>query len=233
MALFVASTIILFWFVGLAAEVSSFPRLSYLEIGAAIFVQAFLHTGLFITAHEAIHKNISARRSLNRAIGQLALWLYAGLDYQKLAKSHYQHHRYPGSDKDPDFCRYPGQRFWPWYFSFMQRYQSGKQLWRFLIWLLAWLTLLQICHISPAAFLSFCLLPLIISSLQLFTFGIFLPHKPSPHSQGNAHRASSNNLPVFLSLVVCYHFGYHWEHHQYPQVPWYKLPLIKDQTDKY
>lgn len=230
MALCIASTIIFFWLVGLAVEFASFPQLSYPEISAVVFGQTFLHTGLFITAHEAIHGNIFARRAVNRAIGQTVLWLYAGLDYQPLAKRHYQHHQYPASHKDPDFCQHPEHRFWPWYFSFMQQYQSGKQIWRFLLWLLAWLTILQICHISLTAFVCFCLLPLVISSLQLFIFGIFLPHRPSPYRQDNLHRASSTNLPVLLSLVTCYHFGYHWEHHQYPKVPWYKLPSLKRQA---
>ncbi|WP_208766779.1 fatty acid desaturase [Nostoc flagelliforme] len=27
--------------------------------------------------------------------------------------------------------------------------------------------------------------------------------------------------------MSCYHFGYHQEHHEYPDVPWWKLPAYK------
>jgi len=31
-------------------------------------------------------------------------------------------------------------------------------------------------------------------------------------------------LPEWLSLLACYHFGYHLEHHQDPQLAWHELP---------
>jgi hypothetical protein len=34
------------------------------------------------------------------------------------------------------------------------------------------------------------------------------------------HNARSSSMPIWLSLLTCYHFGYHWEHHEYPYVPW-------------
>ncbi|MCC5658983.1 fatty acid desaturase [Nostoc sp. XA010] len=27
--------------------------------------------------------------------------------------------------------------------------------------------------------------------------------------------------------MSCYYFGYHQEHHEYPDVPWWKLPAYK------
>jgi beta-carotene ketolase (CrtW type) len=46
----------------------------------------------------------------------------------------------------------------------------------------------------------------------------------------NPHRAQSNPLPIFWSFITCYHFGYHQEHHEYPHVPWWKLPEIHKLT---
>ncbi|MBD3338449.1 MAG: beta-carotene ketolase, partial [Candidatus Lokiarchaeota archaeon] len=23
------------------------------------------------------------------------------------------------------------------------------------------------------------------------------------------------------------HFGYHWEHHEYPNIPWWRLPAVR------
>ena len=30
----------------------------------------------------------------------------------------------------------------------------------------------------------------------------------------DAHRARSNDMPTWLSLITCFHFGYHHEHHE-------------------
>lgn len=230
MALFVASVIFILWLTGLTVDLeSTLHGASPVATGLLICTQTFLHTGLFITAHEAMHGNISVNRTVNRTVGQMALWLYAGLDYQRLLANHHQHHRYPATAQDPDFCHYPDSRFWPWYFGFMQRYQSGKQLGRFLVWLAIFFLILKLGSLPLSAFFYFGLLPLTLSSLQLFTFGIFLPHRPSPDGSLNLHRAKSSNWPVLLSFVSCYHFGYHWEHHQYPNISWYDLPKVKAQ----
>lgn len=34
-------------------------------------------------------------------------------------------------------------------------------------------------------------------------------------------------MPNWLSMLLCYHFTLHTEHHLFPQVPWYKLPKLK------
>ena len=34
-------------------------------------------------------------------------------------------------------------------------------------------------------------------------------------------------MPTWLSMLLCYHFTLHTEHHLFPQVPWYKLPRLQ------
>jgi beta-carotene ketolase (CrtW type) len=72
------------------------------------------------------------------------------------------------------------------------------------------------------------ILPLLLSALQLFVVGTVLPHRRA-EACGNRHRAESLALPPWLSLLACYHFGYHWEHHEYPQVPWFGLAGVRRQ----
>jgi beta-carotene ketolase (CrtW type) len=69
--------------------------------------------------------------------------------------------------------------------------------------------------------LLFCTLPLMLSSLQLFVVGTYLPHR---RSSDRAQHIDSLGLPEWLSLLACYHFGYHLEHHQDPQLAWHELP---------
>ncbi|MGL6133378.1 MAG: fatty acid desaturase, partial [Prochlorococcaceae cyanobacterium] len=70
--------------------------------------------------------------------------------------------------------------------------------------------------------ISYCTLPLALSSLQLFLFGTYLPHRGP--AQAAPHAAITLAWPEPLSLLACYHFGYHVEHHSNPSLPWYELP---------
>jgi beta-carotene ketolase (CrtW type) len=89
--------------------------------------------------------------------------------------------------------------------------------------------LYHLLNIPLANLVLFWILPSVLSTLQLFYFGTFLPHRESPDKFKDHHRARSNDYNIIFSFVTCYHFGYHWEHHQYPYVPWWKLPKVRQQ----
>jgi beta-carotene ketolase (CrtW type) len=74
--------------------------------------------------------------------------------------------------------------------------------------------------------LLFCTLPLLLSSLQLFFVGTYLPHRHQAPAS-NPHQAISLDWPEWLSLLACYHFGYHLEHHEAPQLCWFQLPMAR------
>jgi beta-carotene ketolase (CrtW type) len=80
-------------------------------------------------------------------------------------------------------------------------------------------------HIPIANLILFWFLPIVLSSMQLFLFGTYLPHRSE--DSPNSHAAISSNYPLILSFLTCYHFGYHWEHHEYPNLPWYRLPSVR------
>jgi beta-carotene/zeaxanthin 4-ketolase len=245
MGIIVGITLISLWFVSLI----EFLRLDLstifpLWIVFGVFLRSFLHTGLFITTHEAIHGAISQNQKVNNGIGYLTSFLYALLPYQVLAKNHRLHHRYPATEKDPDFYTSDSNNFLLWYVNFMKEYQQGRQAWVLLIGMAVIFGGFISLHISIVNIFLFWVIPILISSLQLFTFGIFLPHRqqdqsynsnnivnlddlPSHLSLDNHHRTKSSNYSLFWSFITCYHFGYHWEHHQYPNLPWYKLPQAR------
>ena len=222
----IAVTIIFLWFVSAIALLRlELEELPLIVILIAMWLRTFLHTGIFIIIHDSIHGVVSNNQKLNNLMGYVAAFLYAILPYQTLAKNHRIHHRYPATDRDPDFYHEPGN-FWLWYGSFMKDYQKGKQFW-ILFWgmtVIFWI--LIFLNISIPNIFLFWVIPIIISSLQLFTFGIYLPHRPQSQGYSDRHRTRSSNYSVWLSFITCYHFGYHWEHHQYPNLPWYKLPLV-------
>jgi beta-carotene/zeaxanthin 4-ketolase len=184
--------------------------------------QTWLYTGLFITAHDAMHGSIHPSLQLNRSIGQLCLWLYAGFDYSQLAVKHHLHHQYPASDRDPDFHDGQISHFWGWYGHFVCEHISWRQLINLVVMLAIYL---MFCQFSIANILLFWVVPSLLSSLQLFYFGTFLPHREPHGGYTNPHRATTINRSTWWSIITCYHFGYHQEHHESPQIPWWELGI--------
>jgi beta-carotene ketolase (CrtW type) len=68
--------------------------------------------------------------------------------------------------------------------------------------------------------------PAILSTLQLFFFGTYLPHRGTYPTQ-DPYKAKSQGLNHAWAFVSCYFFGYHYEHHAMPWLPWYKLPAAR------
>jgi beta-carotene/zeaxanthin 4-ketolase len=182
--------------------------------------QTWLCTGLFITAHDAMHGSIHRSARLNHAIGQLCLWLYAGFDFSLLSGKHHLHHRYPASDRDPDFHDGMTPHFWSWYGHFVCEHLSWRQLFNLAVILAIYL---EICRFPLINLLLFWIFPSLLSSLQLFYFGTFLPHRQPISGYVEPHRALTIDRSPWWSLITCYHFGYHQEHHESPQIPWWKL----------
>ena len=204
---------------------------STVEITVWILLRTFLHTGLFVIAHDAIHGNVSPQHpAKNRWVGQLALALYGFLPYQTCCKLHWQHHAYPAQTRDPDFYPRPsgwlGWYFVRWYYNFISNYLTGFNAgWIVMGVCLTISALFLVANVAMSAIVLFWLVPWILSSLQLFIFGVFLPHYTNDSNQ-TSHQPRSYYYPIIFSLLACYHFSYHREHHTYPHVPWYQLPNI-------
>lgn len=191
----------------------------------AVLVQTFLYTGLFITAHDAMHGTVAPDYPrLNRAVGAVAVGLFALFSYRKLKSAHWEHHRHPASEDDPDFHDGDHDGVFRWYLQFMARYVSVAQL----LGMALVFNLLQFVAAVPVANLVvFWVVPALASSFQLFYFGTALPHRRPRHGYGDEHRTTSNDFSVPVSFLTCYHFGYHWEHHERPDLPWWALPKFR------
>ena len=204
-----------------------FHQLHPLALMAFLMLRSFLHTGLFIVAHDAMHSTLApaSHRKLNRRIGQGCLWAYAGLSFQRCLSHHIQHHHSPGSATDPDYCSAAAPSPLAWYARFLSHYLNPIQLLRLAVCLGLLLLIMPSNQDQPLLTLALIyVIPLIISSWQLFVVGTFLPHRKSPHQTDGFHQPISLDLHPILSFAACYHFGYHREHHSYPTVPWHQLP---------
>jgi beta-carotene/zeaxanthin 4-ketolase len=226
----IAITIIGFWIISLVLLLPlPLSQVPWIGIFLAVTIRSFLHTGLFILAHDAIHASLVPNSKLiNRAIGRLAIWLYAFFPYEECRTKHWQHHRHPAQVGDPDFHDGIDDRPIFWYLKFMREYLPFWQMVRFIgNFSLIWGITSYVWDINLTNLLIFWILPLSISSIQLFLFGTYLPHREHHARSSNLHRARSSQDPIWWSFLTCYHFGYHWEHHEYPQTPWYRLPAMR------
>ena len=194
-----------------------------------LLLNCWLFTGLFITAHDCMHNSVVPNQTkTNRVIGQLALYLYAGLQYDILLKGHTLHHRNTATDTDPDYLSQGSSpkliAAFKWYLSFLRSYLT----WHPFIWMSIWFTVFDRVLNVPVESMLWCwITPQVLSTIQLFYFGTYLPHRGE--FEIDTFPARSNDYPHWLSMLTCFHFGYHAEHHKFPQVPWWYLPTVRTQ----
>jgi len=208
-----------------SAQVADGPLALWLLSSTAT---AWLYTAVFITAHEAMHGLVCPDwPRVNHAIGWLCARSFAHLDYRVLIHAHWAHHRSPAQPGlDPDFHDGVHRGFARWFASFMLGYLSADQLvsMAFSCWLLA-------AVLSPTRVLVGWVLPLCASSMQLFFFGTYLPHR-EPDLAGvpyaDHHRARSKyTWCSAVHVATCLNFGLHHEHHALPFVPWWRLHTVR------
>ncbi|QQS31455.1 MAG: fatty acid desaturase [Sphingobacteriales bacterium] len=186
-----------------------------------ILLLTHLYTGLFITAHDAIHGTVSRNKKVNLWIGRLCTTLFMFNSFTLLARKHHEHHKFAGTEKDPDF--HPPHVVL-WYLKFMKEYLSIRQI------ILAAITFNLLKLIVPTgSLLVFWILPSVLSTIQLFVFGTYLPHRGEHQNPHNARSQPNNH---FLAFISCYFFGYHYEHHDSPQTPWWMLYKVKSEKLK-
>ncbi|MFK7929691.1 MAG: fatty acid desaturase [Myxococcota bacterium] len=207
--------------IGLATPVTGLLDLVW--VVPAVAVLTLLYTGLFITAHDAMHGSLlPGRPAVGHAIGTVCAFVYAFMSYEQLRVEHLRHHASPGqAGADPDFHdgKHPG--LIRWFVHFMVSYVTIRQV---VLLVLAFVSLLLLAQVPWPNVLLFWALPSLASTLQLFIVGTWWPHHARPGEPMGEHHSRSLNLPTIVSFLACFHFGYHHEHHEQPELPWWRLP---------
>ena len=170
-----------------------------------IFIQEF-------SLQHAMHHTVSKNTKVNNIIGTIATGLFAFNYYPRLLKKHHEHHRFVATDKDPDFHH---GNFWVWYFNFAKNYITVIQI---VLMAITYNILKLIFPIENVIF--YWMIPSVVATFQLFYFGTYLPHRHAPDNKHHSRSQSKNHVWAFIS---CYFFGYHYEHHDSPNTPWWKL----------
>jgi beta-carotene ketolase (CrtW type) len=213
---FIALTVILSWL----ASTVLLMRWEYSWTNPLLYffilLQMHLYTGLFITAHDAMHGTVSKNKPINNAIGYIATFFYAAFWYRQLYGKHHQHHKHVHTADDPDYHK---GNFLSWYITFIKNYLSVWQV----VFMAVLFNVLKV-WIPQQNLLLFWVLPSLMSTMQLFYFGTYLPHR-GEHS--NQHQSRSQGKNHMLAFFSCYFFGYHYEHHDSPGTPWWLLWKMK------
>jgi beta-carotene ketolase (CrtW type) len=219
-----AISIISLWFLSFVGFLLiDLTQFSIVYLIGIVLARTFLQTGLFILAHDAMHQSlVPGNVELNHAIGKFAIGLYAVLNYDQCLRNHRLHHQIPGQVGDPDFHNGSNPQGLSWYFRFLRTYLPVSQMLLFLTIVGSGLVgLIFVLQVSVVNCVLVWMAPLILSSLQLFCFGTYFPHR----NEDNVIRSAYYSRVI--SFLVCYNFSYHQEHHKHPDVPWYALPDSK------
>lgn len=215
---YIALLIIGMWFISLYFLLQIQLNFWNPWIYLGIAVQMHLYTGLFITAHDAMHGLVSEKKSLNHGIGWFSALLFSYNFYWKLFPKHHEHHRFVATENDPDY--HSSQNFFIWYWSFITTYVS---IWQVLLMAVTF-NVLKL-FIPQVNLIVFWMIPAILATLQLFYFGTYLPHKGNHTNKHHSGSQAKNHIWAFIS---CYFFGYHYEHHDSPRTPWWRLWEVKE-----
>lgn len=198
------------------------------DLISSFFLLEYAFTAMFITGHDSLHGVVcTTHHRINDVIGRICLALYAWFDFDYLYDKHHAHHAHVGQPvKDPDFHQ-GNLGFWSWYYSFMTTYFTRAQFLRCLIWT----TLLCMLGAKYENVVLFVAVAPLLSSLRLFYYGTYIPHRPMNVDQSfPVQMTRSSDDSRALSMLKCFHFDYHLEHHLHPSLPWWKLPSVKDRT---
>jgi beta-carotene/zeaxanthin 4-ketolase len=219
-----SALIVTAWLLSLGSLLSVAPgQLPWTAVAGTVLLRTLLQTGLFIVGHDAMHRVLlPERQAWNDRLGGLVLALYAALPYGRCRTNHQHHHQHTATAADPDFHVDSRAGALGWYLHFMAGYLTLRQM----AWLLGAWGVMAVATGSWLNVLLYCTLPLLLSSLQLFLFGTYLPHRQQrqrlAHQQSQADSLRSGRCG--LSLLACFHFGYHREHHDSPHLAWFELP---------
>ena len=225
--------------------------LSYFMNGQAwwlIFVTAylagaFIDHALFVMIHECAHRLIFKNRAANRLAGILANVPQVFPSSVAFERYHIKHHSFQGiHELDADLPNrwearlinnfFVGKAIWLLFYPFFQAFRITrlKEIKPFD----GWIALNWLVQILFVATLWWLVGPKAVAYLTLsFFFSVGLHPLGGRWIQEhylvhNDHQETYSYYGVLNR--VAFNVGYHNEHHDFPSVPWNKLPLIRKQA---
>lgn len=218
----------------------------WLLVLIAYVVGAFINHSLFVMVHETTHNLLFKSKAANLLAGIFANLPHIFPSAVSFSRYHLKHHSFQGIhelDADlPDFWEARlinnstlGKAFWLFMFPFFQfrRTFRLKEIKPIDGWVLLNWGLQLAFNISLWVFLgpkAFC--------FMLFSFFFAVGLHPLGARWIQEHYLTLNENQETYSYygplnTVSFNVGYHNEHHDFPSIPWNKLPALKKTASGY
>ena len=218
----------------------------WLVVGVAYLVGAFADHALFVMIHECSHHLLFKSRSANRFAGIIANLPQLFPSSVSFERYHIKHHSFQGiHELDADL---PNR----WEAKLINNYFVGKVIWLLFYPLFQVFRISRLKEIKPfdkwialnfameiifiAAIWWFFGIKAIIFLLLSFFFSVGLhplgARWVQEHYLTNGDHQETHSYYGPLNKVA-FNVGYHNEHHDFPSVPWNKLPLIRKNAPGY
>lgn len=217
----------------------------WIVFGAAYILGAFADHALFVMIHECAHRLLFKKPEANRLAGILAnipLIFPSSVSFEQY---HIKHHSFQGvHELDGDLPNYweaklinnffVGKVIWLLFYPLFQVFRLSRlrEIQPFNKWVgLNWLV--QIVFISAIAF--FFGPKAVVFLVASFFFSVGLHPLGArwiqEHYLTHGEQETYSYYGVFNK--VAFNVGYHNEHHDFPSVPWNKLPQIRKNAPNY
>jgi sphingolipid delta-4 desaturase len=212
----------------------------WIVFGAAYLLGAFADHALFVMIHECAHHLLFKNRAANRLSGifaNLPLLFPSSVSFERY---HIKHHSFQGvHELDADL---PNR----WEARLINNYFIGKIIWLlfyplFQIFRISrlreikpfdkWVALNFVCQIVFVAAIWFFMGPkAVVFMLASFFFSVGLHPLGARWIQEHylTHEQQETYSYYGVLNTVAFNVGYHNEHHDFPSIPWNKLPQIKE-----
>lgn len=214
-------------------------------LGLAYFVGAFADHALFVMIHEATHKLIFKNPNANRYVGMLANLPQLFPSSVAFERYHIKHHAFQGvHELDADL---PNR----WEAKLINNYFIGKVIW-FLFYPLfqafrvsrlkeikpfdKWMAMNWGAQIIFTAAIWYFIGPKAVAFLALsFFFSVGLHPLGGRWIQEHYLVHGEQETYSYYGPLnrVAFNVGYHNEHHDFPSIPWNRLPQIRSTAPGY
>lgn len=212
----------------------------WLVVGAAYLLGAFADHALFVMIHECAHHLLFKNRAANRWAGMIANMPQLFPSSISFERYHIKHHSFQGvHELDADL---PNK----WEAKLINNYFIGKVLWLLFYPLFQIFRISRLKEIKPVdkwVVANFALQAVFIAAITyffgfkalmflLFSFFFSIGLHPLGARWIQEHYLTHDEEQETFSYygvlnTVAFNVGYHNEHHDFPSVPWNRLPQIK------
>lgn len=214
-------------------------------VGTAYVIGAFIDHSMFVMIHECAHRLIFKNQAANRLSGILAnipLIFPSSVSFEKY---HLKHHSFQGvHELDGDLPNYweaklinhyfIGKMIWLLFYPFFQLFRIPRMKeiqpfnkWVVLNWAVQFVSIAAIFLLTGPKGLVYLILS--------FFFSVGLHPLGARWIQEHYLTKGEQETYSYYGILnkVSFNVGYHNEHHDFPSVPWNRLPEIRSKAPNF